>query len=117
MPRVTTLNSPPDHRRLRWRYTLTDSSGRDAARRGREYQWQAVGRPLPCSRLRRARAGRALSRHLAPGSSCPQWVSSSSLERSEEHTPELQSRLHLVCRLLLEKKNRTTSSISTRARP
>src|SRR5256884_6640505 len=27
--------------------------------------------------------------------------------RSEEHTSELQSRLHLVCRLLLEKKNRT----------
>src|SRR2546429_6456277 len=27
-----------------------------------------------------------------------------SLERSEEHTSELQSRLHLVCRLLLEKK-------------
>src|SRR2546422_2812390 len=25
-------------------------------------------------------------------------------ERSEEHTSELQSRLHLVCRLLLEKK-------------
>src|SRR2546429_6638876 len=28
-------------------------------------------------------------------------------ERSEEHTSELQSRLHLVCRLLLEKKNTT----------
>src|SRR2546422_6743154 len=27
--------------------------------------------------------------------------------RSEEHTSELQSRLHLVCRLLLEKKNET----------
>src|SRR3989449_3487629 len=27
-------------------------------------------------------------------------------ERSEEHTSELQSRLHLVCRLLLEKKSR-----------
>src|SRR5687768_18085008 len=27
--------------------------------------------------------------------------------RSEEHTSELQSRLHLVCRLLLEKKNGT----------
>src|SRR5205809_2771642 len=26
--------------------------------------------------------------------------------RSEEHTPELQSRLHLVCRLLLEKKKK-----------
>src|SRR5256884_2906926 len=28
--------------------------------------------------------------------------------RSEEHTSELQSRLHLVCRLLLEKKKKTT---------
>src|SRR2546422_3989039 len=28
-------------------------------------------------------------------------------ERSEEHTSELQSRLHLVCRLLLEKKKKT----------
>src|SRR2546429_5729958 len=30
---------------------------------------------------------------------------SASIPRSEEHTSELQSRLHLVCRLLLEKKN------------
>src|SRR2546429_2799608 len=29
--------------------------------------------------------------------------------RSEEHTSELQSRLHLVCRLLLEKKKKCTS--------
>src|SRR2546422_1939144 len=29
----------------------------------------------------------------------------SELHRSEEHTSEIQSRLHLVCRLLLEKKN------------
>src|SRR3989449_2909636 len=29
--------------------------------------------------------------------------------RSEEHTSELQSRLHLVCRLLLEKKNKTNT--------
>src|SRR2546429_2990688 len=28
--------------------------------------------------------------------------------RSEEHTSELQSRLHLVCRLLLEKKKKST---------
>src|SRR2546429_6793973 len=32
-------------------------------------------------------------------------------DRSEEHTSELQSRLHLVCRLLLEKKNNTISSL------
>src|SRR3989442_1939940 len=33
--------------------------------------------------------------------------------RSEEHTSELQSRPHLVCRLLLEKK-KTTSQLSIR---
>src|SRR5687768_17707616 len=35
--------------------------------------------------------------------------------RSEEHTSELQSRLHLVCRLLLEKKKqkKTTQAITT----
>src|SRR2546422_2009384 len=32
--------------------------------------------------------------------------------RSEEHTSELQSRLHLVCRLLLEKKKNIASLIS-----
>src|SRR2546429_1535377 len=30
------------------------------------------------------------------------------IERSEEHTSELQSRLHLVCRLLLEKKKKNS---------
>src|SRR3989449_4897240 len=32
-------------------------------------------------------------------------------DRSEEHTSELQSRLHLVCRLLLEKKKKNTIHI------
>src|SRR3989442_9410010 len=32
----------------------------------------------------------------------------SKYERSEEHTSELQSRPHLVCRLLLEKKKKKT---------
>src|SRR3989449_2366674 len=31
-------------------------------------------------------------------------------DRSEEHTSELQSRLHLVCRLLLEKKKTNTNT-------
>src|SRR5256884_7291306 len=31
--------------------------------------------------------------------------------RSEEHTSELQSRLHLVCRLLLEKKKNSVTCI------
>src|SRR5438034_7447394 len=33
------------------------------------------------------------------------------LQRSEEHTSELQSHSDLVCRLLLEKKNHNTSTI------
>src|SRR5690625_6390188 len=37
-------------------------------------------------------------------------------ERSEEHTSELQSRGHLVCRLLLEKKNHNTSPLRRRGR-
>src|SRR2546430_1683563 len=41
-------------------------------------------------------------------------------ERSEEHTSELQSQSNLVCRLLLEKKNKTvacTTCASTHRRP
>src|SRR5689334_23750028 len=34
--------------------------------------------------------------------------------RSEEHTSELQSQFHLVCRLLLEKKNKKTKIYRTR---
>src|SRR2546422_6888161 len=41
----------------------------------------------------------------------PHWLRSRlSRTRSEEHTSELQSRLHLVCRLLLEKKKTVTMS-------
>src|SRR2546422_4670541 len=39
-----------------------------------------------------------------PASTAGTQRSLSSRSRSEEHTSELQSRLHLVCRLLLEKK-------------
>src|SRR5215217_9616797 len=34
--------------------------------------------------------------------------------RSEEHTSELQSRQYLVCRLLLEKKKKSTTGMTTR---
>src|SRR3712207_7387425 len=33
------------------------------------------------------------------------------IERSEEHTSELQSRQYLVCRLLLEKKKKTEKAV------
>src|SRR2546422_6166379 len=47
----------------------------------------------------------AASRHLRGAGHGGLWDTA---ERSEEHTSELQSRLHLVCRLLLEKKKKNT---------
>src|SRR5207253_8836693 len=47
------------------------------------------------------------TRRKPPRNSCSPTSSSSA--RSEEHTSELQSRGHLVCRLLLEKKNATNT--------
>src|SRR2546429_6788812 len=50
------------------------------------------------------------SRSTLPGPTEGSWsaspTSSRCASRSEEHTSELQSRLHLVCRLLLEKKKK-----------
>src|SRR5207253_10967364 len=49
------------------------------------------------------------SRHLqveTPGSSTILIDQTPTFSRSEEHTSELQSRGHLVCRLLLEKKKK-----------
>src|SRR3989449_2269751 len=59
------------------------------------------GRALPASERRRAR-------HAArrrQGADAPH-------DRSEEHTSELQSRLHLVCRLLLEKKKEDIKTLA-----
>src|SRR2546422_2253836 len=62
-------------------FTVRDSSGRPA-----ELAWGSSGAVV-------ARSAQTRSVSYA-------------LERSEEHTSELQSRLHLVCRLLLEKKKK-----------
>src|SRR5947208_13471284 len=52
------------------------------------------------SRLRRSSIFCASRRSITHGFACP---------RSEEHTSELQSPDHLVCRLLLEKKKKKTN--------
>src|SRR5256884_5259312 len=71
---------------------------------------------MSCGTVRIRRDGRSIgrpsrSRPPCPASSPPETPatvrSSGSPPRSEEHTSELQSRLHLVCRLLLEKKKKT----------
>src|SRR5207253_9755900 len=55
--------------------------------------------------------GRPRMRILLEASTESEWVAQHletlGHERSEEHTSELQSRGHLVCRLLLEKKKKT----------
>src|SRR5437588_7272605 len=58
---------------------------------------------------RSARARRGACRRARRSRNCSQR--SSSPERSEEHTSELQSHSDLVCRLLLEKKNRDEENI------
>src|SRR5699024_12528916 len=67
----------------------------------------------PMVRTVRIRRIRSPSPRTAPESSrsstdrLPHWPATvRTLGRSEEHTSELQSRFDLVCRLLLEKKNR-----------
>src|SRR5687768_18073141 len=56
------------------------------------------------SSRRRCRASMAYLATSGPCSPISSGSSGAGSARSEEHTSELQSRLHLVCRLLLEKK-------------
>src|SRR5712675_2537316 len=56
--------------------------------------------------FRSPRTARRPHRAVPPGGRAPTLACHPRPGRSEEHTSELQSRLHLVCRLLLEKKKR-----------
>src|SRR5687768_18268951 len=73
-------------------YTTLFRSGRDPPGRGRD-------RPRP------RRRGYGTDRLRSRGARLAL--------RSEEHTSELQSRLHLVCRLLLEKKKKKHKNTPT----
>src|SRR2546422_5109368 len=59
--------------------------------------------PPRCRTARSRQRYPASSRHGPGAEAGYRWRD---LARSEEHTSELQSRLHLVCRLLLEKKKK-----------
>src|SRR5258708_29131603 len=65
---------------------------------------KSTGQPRQCKRWTR------LSRqplHWESRSAVPQAIMARDTVRSEEHTSELQSPDHLVCRLLLEKKKQS----------
>src|SRR2546430_11252622 len=66
---------------------------------------------FPYTTLFRSRIEEFLHSEPIAARAGPGWVVEREqlrLERSEEHTSELQSQSNLVCRLLLEKKNKAT---------
>src|SRR5687768_18363668 len=86
-------------------YTTLFRSDRPA---GADHAEQLLGRPPWARRHHRAehRAG-AVEAAILEGQVLGIGLDPlDGVARSEEHTSELQSRLHLVCRLLLEKKKR-----------
>src|SRR5690554_7471679 len=89
---------------------LTASKIKQTACPARSKTPRSNARPFPNVLPRRLEPGQARFRNsatsfLGTSSSQPKCAASQAKVRSEEHTSELQSRPHLVCRLLLEKKN------------
>src|SRR5258708_24835358 len=60
---------------------------------------------------------RSLHGQRLPQDPSSSWNAHNLKKRSEEHTSELQSPDHLVCRLLLEKKKNKTAPLTTSAQP
>src|SRR5256884_5885444 len=126
-PYTTLFRSCPSARCLRAARRLSSSGDRQREQGERPLGkgWRARRHPLDYHRGAEARRPRGCRRR-AEGSSghagephavcrgkpgkvirCQSFLSTApSSRRSEEHTSELQSRLHLVCRLLLEKKTK-----------
>src|SRR5687768_18306833 len=92
----------PPPRSTLFPYTTLFRSGRCQARVvQRRGDRQRAGAPLGDAEILGER-----QRAYAPADCLPPSHLQAGGERSEEHTSELQSRLHLVCRLLLEKKKK-----------
>src|SRR2546422_4892240 len=72
----------------------------------------------PCDRTTTGTRPSPFGRSSSPEmvTRCPVLTPSQKSLRSEEHTSELQSRLHLVCRLLLEKKKKKKLNRAIRRR-
>src|SRR2546429_897063 len=104
---VSPRNSSSDASPPRAIATAASSSERDRVKRSSKSP--CARRPSACRRLM---IDRTSSRRPLPTKyaavACPASCVATALRssRSEEHTSELQSRLHLVCRLLLEKKKK-----------
>src|SRR5205809_5826085 len=108
----------------RSKYTMTD--GREGYMAATQFESTDARRAFPCWDEPAAKATFQVSlvapNGMAAVSNTPtveekdlgdgtRLVRFAETPRSEEHTSELQSRLHLVCRLLLEKKKKTNKKI------
>src|SRR3989442_5483374 len=110
-----------------WPLTLSRERSESAPSSGAPFRFLRIGcechfvssirQAARCCRVRRSNDRReSCSRcRIRSPRKCPPHCASVSEQRSrrsEEHTSELQSRPHLVCRLLLEKKNKPQSTTS-----
>src|SRR2546422_6915428 len=86
------------------------SSRRRHTRCSRDWSSDVCSSDLPRPAMRLLHAGHGDERARFREKPSRPDRGGSARQRSEEHTSELQSRLHLVCRLLLEKKKTRTSS-------
>src|SRR2546422_6673496 len=86
-------------------------------RRRRDHRWRSPARPrLSCGRDT-GEGAEIVREGLGDAARIVDAYRHATQRRSEEHTSELQSRLHLVCRLLLEKKKKkrtTTMAVKQR---
>src|SRR2546429_5620465 len=88
-------------------YTPLFRSRAHLPRRGATRRCTTRARPRRDSTATAPPARRRPPRRTPPGGSRAR------VARSEEHTSELQSRLHLVCRLLLEKNKKQSTQLIT----
>src|SRR5690625_6816644 len=78
------------------------------------YRSNRLNRSPSSSSTRSSATQSKLSRIKVVGCSVCSTNARTSRPRSEEHTSELQSRGHLVCRLLLEKKKKDSENVARR---
>src|SRR5438105_11708006 len=104
--RSGTARTAPPRSRGRLRPASTDCRTSCSTRRGRSCNGcgpaSRTGSPGPQAR----RPSSSSCSTTAPGWRTTPLCPGAVVERSEEHTSELQSRVDLVCRLLLEKKKK-----------
>src|SRR5439155_11925987 len=94
-------------------YTLRQAADDHQPGGGRGNGFGEACEPDPVGASRRVPGGVCAALYGFGGTDCGANASrypSGCPDRSEEHTSELQSRGHLVCRLLLEKKKRATTN-------